>query len=71
MAQLERLMNEVQGQSEDALISLFIAGLKADIQDDMLVRRPTTLRRALAEAKILEARKGGKGFKEWGVHSRK
>lgn len=63
MAQFERLMNEVQGQSEEALIGFFIEGLKSKIQDDMLVRRPVTLRRALAEAKILEARKGGKEFK--------
>lgn len=66
MAQFESLMNEITVQSEDALINFFLAGLKSEIQEFMLIHMPTTLRRALVEAKILEARQCGKGFKGGG-----
>lgn len=33
MFQFETLMNEVEGQSEEALISFFIGGLKPDIKN--------------------------------------
>lgn len=69
MAQFVRLMNEVQRQTEDALISFFIAGLKSEIQEHM-VGSTMTLRRALAEVKILEACKGSKRFKGGGYIAR-
>lgn len=38
MAQFEHLMNEVKGKTEESLLSFFIAGLKTDIEENMLVR---------------------------------
>lgn len=44
----------------------FLCRLKLEIVNLMKIHRPTTFRRALAEAKFYEAHKGNKGFKRGG-----
>lgn len=42
MAQFEGLLNEVEGQSEETLITFFIGGLKAEIKGQLKINRPAT-----------------------------
>lgn len=69
MVQFKTLMNEVEGQSEDALITFFLGGLKQEIRLQMKVCRPTSLQKAFAMAKAYEAQKVSKYHKS-GVFSR-
>ncbi|CAA0808710.1 Unknown protein [Striga hermonthica] len=55
-AEFETLMNKVEGVTEQILISIFIAGLKNEIQQDLLVARPTTLDEAFSLSRLFESR---------------
>lgn len=70
MARFEVLMNEID-QSEEALISYFVGGLKQDrltnLKKQLKVNRLTNLRRALAIAKVYESNKNYK-FKGGNSH---
>lgn len=68
MAQFESLLNEVEGQTEDTLITFFIGGLKPKIKSQLKITRPTTLRKALATPKIYEANCGYKPWKNFSVN---
>ncbi|VFQ71975.1 unnamed protein product, partial [Cuscuta campestris] len=54
--EFERLMNKVEGVSEDTLISVFISGLKDPIRRELRVNRPTTLNGAFALARETSAK---------------
>lgn len=60
MAQFKSLLNEIEGQTEEALITFFIGGLKTEIKNQLKIVRPTSLRKALATTKVYEANKGVK-----------
>lgn len=62
MAQFEKLLNEVEGQTEESLITFFIGGLKPDIKNQLKIARLLSLRKALATAKVYES---NKSFKPW------
>lgn len=49
MARFETLLNEVDGQNEEALILYFIRGLKPEIKKQLKINRPNTLRKVLAK----------------------
>lgn len=66
MGRFEALLNEVEGQNEESLISYFIWGLKLEIKNHLKINRPTSLRRALAVAKVHEGNKGYKAYKYGG-----
>lgn len=66
MSRFEALLNEVDGQSEETLISYFIGGLKAEIKKQLKVNRPATLRKALAVAKVHGSNLGYKPYKYGG-----
>ncbi|CAA0816385.1 Unknown protein, partial [Striga hermonthica] len=55
-AEFECLMNKVTSISGPVLISVFIAGLKADIQRELLISMPKTLVEAFALARVYESR---------------
>lgn len=65
MAKFENLLNKVEGQSEEALITFFIGELKTEIKSQLKIARPPTLRKALAAAKIFEANQSGKTWKNY------
>lgn len=65
MAKFEGLLNEVEGQSEEALITFFICGLKPENKSQLKIARPVTLRKALATAKVYESNRGGKPWKHF------
>lgn len=67
MARFEVLMNEVD-QSEEALISYFVRGLKQEMKKQLKINRPTNLRRALTMAKVYESNKNYK-FRGGNSHS--
>lgn len=56
--QFKVLLNDVDGQSEEALISFFIGGLKTDLKNELTIVCPTTLQKAFALAKIYKANRG-------------
>lgn len=60
MAQFENLLNEVERQNEESLITFFISGLKPEIRSQLKITRPPTLRKALAMEKVFEADRGNK-----------
>nr|GLL25459.1 uncharacterized protein LOC109154292 [Ipomoea trifida] len=55
-ASFERLLNKVSGISEPVLISMFIAGLKHELQQDLLLAKPTSLEEAFSLAKTYESK---------------
>nr|GLL29698.1 uncharacterized protein LOC109154292 [Ipomoea trifida] len=55
-ASFERLLNKVSGISEAVLISMFIAGLKHELQQDLLLAKPTSLEEAFSLAKTYESK---------------
>ncbi|CAA0830822.1 Unknown protein [Striga hermonthica] len=55
-AEFECLMNKVTSISEPVLISVFIVGLKADIQRQLLISMPKTLVEAFALARVYKSR---------------
>lgn len=67
MARFEALLNDVSGQSEETLLTIFIGGLKQEIKNQLKINRPTTLRKALATTKVHEANKGYKYNKYGGT----
>lgn len=67
MTRFETLLNEVDGQIEETLISFFIGGLKPEIKRQLKLNRPTTLRKALVVAKVHEANKGYMAYKYGGL----
>lgn len=54
------LLNEVEGQAKESIISFFIGGLKPDIKKELKWVRPTTLRRAFFVAKVYASNNGYK-----------
>lgn len=68
MAQFENLLNEVEGQNEESLITFFIGGFKPEIISHLKITRPPTLRKALAMAKVYEADLGHKPWKSFTTH---
>lgn len=58
MGRFEALLNEVTWQNEETFLSYFIGGLRSKIRNQLKINRPTTLRKALAIAKVHEANKG-------------
>ncbi|CAA0831943.1 Unknown protein [Striga hermonthica] len=55
-AEFETLMNKVEEVTEHILISIFIAGLKNEIQQDLLVARPTTFDEAISLFRLFKSR---------------
>nr|GME02199.1 Transposon Ty3-G Gag-Pol polyprotein [Ipomoea batatas] len=55
-ASFERLLNKVSGIYEPVLISMFIAGLKHELQQDLLLAKPTSLEEAFSLAKTYESK---------------
>ncbi|XP_031092287.1 uncharacterized protein LOC115996981 [Ipomoea triloba] len=55
-ASFERLLNKVSGISEAVLISMFIAGLKHELQQDLLLAKPMSLEEAFSLAKTYESK---------------
>ncbi|XP_019157662.1 PREDICTED: uncharacterized protein LOC109154292 [Ipomoea nil] len=51
-SQFEKLLNKVTGISEEMLISMFIAGLKPYLEQELLLAKPATLEEAFALAKM-------------------
>lgn len=70
MTQFETLLNEVEGQSEESLISFFFKGLKPKIKKKLKLVWPPTLRKALTTANVYEANKKYKGRKGGGCACR-
>lgn len=62
LEQFEGLLNEVNHQSEESLISFFIDGLKPELRGELKVGRPPTLRQAFSKAKLYEAQWGFNRF---------
>lgn len=58
LEQFEELLNGVSGQSEAALISFFIGGLKPELKGELKIREPETLRKAFSLAKVFEEHRG-------------
>lgn len=52
LEQFEELLNGVSGQSELALISFFIRGLKPELKGELKIREPETLRKAFSLQKF-------------------
>nr|GEV69837.1 hypothetical protein [Tanacetum cinerariifolium] len=54
--EFEKLMNRVTDISETLLISFYISGLKPNLQRELLVAKPATLREVFALVRVMEAR---------------
>lgn len=65
MAQFENLLNEVEGQTKEALITFFIGGLKLEIKNQLKIMRPTSLWKALETTKVYKANKRSKTWKNF------
>lgn len=63
MAQFEGMMNEVEDQSEEALITFFLGGLKSETRNQLKLQRSASLRKAYTMAKVFEAQKSHKYLK--------
>lgn len=67
MARFETLLNEVDGQNEEILITYFIGGFKPEFKRQLKLNWSDTLRKALAPTKIHKANKGYKTYKYGGA----
>lgn len=54
LERFEEFLNEIEGQSENTLITYFVGRLRSDIKSEMKIMKPTTLRQAFTVAKIYE-----------------
>lgn len=54
----EELLNDVDDQSESALITYFVGGLRADLRSEMKILNLKTLRQDFAAVKVYEAHPG-------------
>ncbi|KAH6761026.1 hypothetical protein C2S51_017975 [Perilla frutescens var. frutescens] len=56
--EFEALMNKVKGVPDPILLSMFIAGLKEEIQCRLLLSRPDTLEKAFSRSKMFVSHYG-------------
>lgn len=58
LAKFEDLLNEMDGQSEETLITYFIGGLRPDVKNELKIVRSTSLQQAFATTKMYESHLG-------------
>lgn len=57
----ERILNDIAGQTEKALITFFIVRLREDLRSDLKITRPKSLKQAFSLAKMYEKNRVGTG----------
>lgn len=64
----ERLLNKVTGQTEWAIITFFVGGLRNDLKKDLRIAKPSSLKQAFSLAKVYESSQSDVGGRHWSVN---